>query len=337
MARAKYPCRLLSLLILPLCVFLVNVVVILSNHSEWMSSEVHEDPLRLYHNFVRHRLTQNGTNQSAALFQRMKKRMLSEYNECGQEKEPGLLDALQTSKTEEMSTKQCWIPPLQVKSISPTYSVLLSVDNSNENTPYVLFTTLYRIILDSAVSDVQVVVSNFTQKRLAKDVDYGNRILRWANSPQHKIKLIVEDDLWKGWLRVKPISEGVVLLYNVRPQKQANRLNQVWREWQAKPTQLLGVLRNPCRLPVFASPLVIHSGYLCFMHHPLAEPLHQWTARAGYLKSWLATVSWLSRMSDTASSNHETASQEIGKAENVELPDKVSEYLGFQPGSLPSY
>jgi hypothetical protein len=223
------------------------------------------------------------------------RRLLQETSECSQQKSIAtnnknntlpafgfsaavnqFLDAADTT-----SQSTCYFPPSRSCHVTK-YSIIVVSNGTNLRQ---LFLNLMSFLSYPSLQDLTLIIP-LDRDTLDRDRDYGKRLLEW--NKQKKIRLLPLHSFWWAMKHVEPQSEAVLWM-NGDARKDWNGTNiksrlQRWKQ-QSSSLVVTNALQHDdgaaCLVPQLHG-LVVHRDFLCYLDHPIIDPLRLYTEPLGW-------------------------------------------------------
>jgi hypothetical protein len=179
------------------------------------------------------------------------------------------------------SQSTCYFPPSLSCHVTK-YSVIVVSNGTNLRQ---LFLNLMSFLSYPSLQDLTLILP-MDRDALEQDRDYGKRLLEWDK--QKKIRLLPLQSLWWAMQHLEPQSEAVLWM-NGDGRKDWNGTvlkshMQMWRQ-QSSSLMATNALQHgggvACLVPQLHG-LVVHRDFLCYLDHPVIDPLRHYTEPLGW-------------------------------------------------------
>jgi hypothetical protein len=238
---------------------------------------------------------------------------------------------LESPETTSQST--CYFPPNQSCHVTK-YSVVVVSNGTNLRQ---LFLNLMSFLSYPSLQDLTLILP-LDRDTLNRDRDYGKRLLEW--NKQNKIRLLPFHSLWWAIQHLEPQSEAVLWMNGDNSRKDWNGtvLKSHLQRWKRQSSSL--VVTNALQqqqhddgascLVSQLHGLVLHRDFLCYLDHPVIDPLRHYTEPLGWEASLQAMGMLFQHVADghVESSGYQTTTIPPPVTKSLKLLKATQDYFG---------
>lgn len=280
-------------------------------------------------------------------------RLLQETSECAQQKsiatnnkDKNTLPAfgfsaavnrfLDSADTTSQST--CYFPPTRSCHITK-YSVIVVSNGTNLRQ---LLLNLMSFLSYPSLQDLTLIIP-LDRDTLDRDREYGKRLLEW--NKQKRIRLLPLQSFWWAMKHLEPQSEAVLWMNgDGRKDWNGTVIKSHLQRWKQQSSSLVvtNALQHDdgaaCLVPQLHG-LVVHRDFLCYLDHPVIDPLRHYMEPLGWEAAQQAMAMLFQHVANgnVESSGYQTSTNTSTVTKSLQLVKTTQDYFGCckSPSAMP--